>query len=111
MRKSSFTVGVIEAISLVVFAASIVINANKDHSTVGSPAVQAIIYTLFASGIALVSVGQLRGSSWSRTPYILFQLFGFIVAYTLASGTGAQAKEVGAVIAVLAMAGIYSAWR
>lgn len=111
MRKSSFIVGAIEAISLVIFAASIVINANKDHSTVGSPTVQAIIYILFAAGIALVSIGQLRGKSWSRTPYILFQLFGFIVAYTLASGTGAQAKEVGAAIAVLSMTGVYSAWR
>lgn len=111
MRKNSFVVGLIEAVALILFAGSIVINAIKDHSTVGSPIVQAIIYVLFSAGIAFVSFGQLRNKSWSRTPYILFQLFAFIVAYTLASGTGAQAKEAAAAIAVLAMAGVYSAWR
>lgn len=111
MRKSSFIVGAIEAVSLVLFAGSIVINAQRDHSTVGSPTVQAIIYVLFALWIATLSFGQLHGKSWTRTPYILFQLFAFIVAYTLASGTGAEAKLAAAAVAVLAMVGVYSAWR
>ena len=111
VRKSSFIVGAIEAISLAIFAASIVINAQRDHSTVGFPAAQAIIYLLFAAGISLVTFGQLRGKSWSRTPYILFQLFAFIVAYTLISGTGTEARLTAVVISMLAMAGVYSAWR
>lgn len=101
----------IEAVSLVLFAASIVINANRDHSTVGSPTVQAVIYLLFAAGISIASHGLLQRKAWARTPYLLVQLFAFIVAYTLASGTGSEAKLTAAVIAVLAMAGIYSAWR
>lgn len=111
MRQRSFIVGIIEALGLVAFAGSIVFNANRDHSTVGSPTVQAIIYVLFGVGIALISMAQLRGKSWPRTPYLLIQLFAFIVAYTLASGTGVEARMVGATIAVLAMTGFYTAWR
>ncbi|MEI6405673.1 MAG: hypothetical protein WCO64_07870 [Actinomycetes bacterium] len=44
MRKIAVFLGCIEALALLVFAASIVVNAKRDHSTVGSPAVQAIIF-------------------------------------------------------------------
>lgn len=111
MRKSSFVVGLAEAFSLVLFAGSIIVNAKRDHSTVGSPTVQAIIYLIFAFLIVVFSYGKLRGKMWARTPYILFQIFGFVIAYTLASGTGTEAKLAGAYVAVLAFAGVYSAWR
>lgn len=111
VRKSSFLVGIIEAVALAFFAIAILVNAQKDHSTVGSPVVQTVIYIIFAASIALVTVELSRDKAWARTPYIVFQLFAFIVAYTLAVGSSIEAKGSGAAIAVLAMVGVYSAWR
>ena len=111
MRKSSVIVGLVESVSLVIFAIAILVNAHRDHSTVGSPLAQSVIYVIFAAGIGLVTYGLAHAKSWARTPYILFQLFAFIVAYTLVSGTGTEVKASAALISVLAMAGVYSAWR
>lgn len=111
MRKSSVIVGLIESAALVIFAIAIMVNAQRDHSTVGSPIVQSIIYVIFAAGIGLVTYGLSRAKPWARTPFIVFQLFAFIVAYTLAVGSSVEAKSSAAVIAVLAMVGLYAVWR
>lgn len=111
MRKSSVIVGLIESATLVIFAIAIMVNAQRDHSTVGSPIVQSIIYVIFAAGIGLVTYGLSGARAWARTPFIVVQLFAFIIAYTLAVGSSIEAKSSAAVIAVLAMIGVYAAWR
>ncbi len=109
MRKIAVALGFIEAISLIVFAVSIVINAHRDHSTVGSPSVQAIIFTVFALGLIALSFAHHKGQTWSRTPYLLLQIFAGIIAYTLLSGTGWNAKFVGALVGVIGITAFVAA--
>ncbi len=111
MRKVAFSVGLVEAVSLVAFAASVVINAHRDHSTVGSPPIQAAIYCAFAAGIAALSFGIRAGKTWPRTPFAMVQVFSGIIAYTLASGTGTEAKTVGLVLFLIAFVGIYAIFK
>ena len=109
MRKIAVFLGCIEALALLVFAASIVVNAKRDHSTVGSPAVQAIIFSLLALALVGVSFAHHKGQTWSRTPYLLLQIFAGIIAYTLLSGTGIDAKVVGAVIGLVGIVAFVAA--
>ena len=111
MRKVAISVGLIEAVSLIAYAISVVVNANRVHSTVGAPTILAGIFTIFGVLMLLLTYGIRVGKQWARTPFMMSQLFAGIIAYTLVSGTGIEAKVAGIAIMLLAAAGIYAIFR
>ena len=108
MRKLSYVVALLESLSLFFYSISILIKATQVNSKVGSPIVETIIYLIFAVLIYICGRGVNQAKEWARTPYLLGQVFGVIVAYTLFSGTGATYKVVGLVIAGVSVTGIVS---
>lgn len=111
VRKVAVGVGLIEAVSLIAYAISVVVNANRVHSTVGAPTILAGIFTIFGVLMLLLTQGINKGKQWARTPFMMSQLFAGIIAYTLVSGTGTEAKAAGLAILLLAAAGIYAIFR
>ena len=111
VRKVAMGVGLIEAVSLIAYAISVVVNANRVHSTVGAPTILAGIFTIFGLIMLMVVQGIRGGKQWARTPFMMSQLFAGIIAYTLVSGTGTEAKLAGLVILLLAATGIYAIFR
>lgn len=108
MRKLSYAVALLEALGLVSYAISIIVKATQVNSKVGSPIVETIIYLIFAALIFACGQGVIRAKDWARTPYLLGQLFGLIVAYTLLAGTGTAYKAVGLIIGFFSITGIIS---
>ena len=111
VRKVAVGVGLIEAVSLFAYAIAVVVNANKVHSTVGEPAILAGILAIFGAIVLALTYAVRRLKTWARTPFMMTQLFAGIVAYTLVSGTGTEAKTVGVVVLLLAAVGIYAIFR
>ncbi len=111
MRKVAVGIGLVEAVSLIAYAMSVIVNANKVHSTVGAPTILAGIFTIFGLLMLLMVYGVNKGKAWARTPFMMAQLFAGIVAYTLVSGTGTEAKLTGIAVLLLAAAGIFAIFR
>lgn len=105
MKKLAVTIGVIESAIIFFYGLSIVIRGTVDHSSVGSPPVQFIIYSIFAASLAACTRGINRDQNWARTPYFLLQLFIGIAGYTLFSGTLIIYKVVGTVITIVGAIG------
>lgn len=111
MRKLSFAVALLESLALVSYAISILIAANRVDSKVGSPIIESIIYLIFAALIFACGQGVNKARDWARTPFLLGQAFGLIVAYTLFAGTQTTYKAVGLVIGIVSIAGIVGLLR
>ena len=111
VRKVAVGVGLVEALSLFAYAISVVVNAHRVHSTVGSPPILAGIFAIFGLIMLFLANGIHNGKQWSRTPFMMSQLFAGIIAYTLVSGTGTEAKIAGLAVLLLAASGIYAIFR
>ena len=107
MRTLCYRIGLAQSFSLAIYALSLVIAASKLESTLGSPVVETIIYLLFALAIYFVSRGFNRAQNWARTPYLVIQMFGIIVAYTLLSGNDLGYRIAGLVLGLSSVLGIY----
>ena len=101
MRKLSYAIGLFQSASLAIYAISLFIEANKIQSKVGSPIVETIIYLVFAVLIFVCASGINQSKSWAKTPYLLAQVFGLVVAYTLFAGSATIYKGLGAAIGAL----------
>lgn len=108
MRKLSYLIGVSQSLALAVYAISLVIAASRVETTLGSPIVETIIYLIFALLILLVSRSFNRAQSWARTPYLVTQMFGVIVAYTLLSGDELIYRVTGVLIGLSSIVAIYA---
>lgn len=106
MRKLSYAVALLESLALVGYAISIMVTATQVNSKVGSPIVETIIYLIFAGLIFACGYGVNKVKDWARTPYLLSQAFGLIVAYTLIAGTQTNYKIAGLLIGIVSIAGI-----
>ncbi|CAB4329578.1 unannotated protein [freshwater metagenome] len=111
MRKTVLAVGVIETLVVFGYGLSIVIRGTYEHSQVGSPLVQFIIYTIFASSLAATTVGISKGQNWARTPFYLLQCFVAIAGYTLVSGTILIYQIVGLVTTAIGVVGFIALLR
>ena len=100
MRRAHIAIGWLEAFALLGFAISIVVNANRVHSTVGNPLAEAVIFAVF--GVAIAGLTRLlqRGAIAARTPFALVQVFVVIAGLTFAAGSSVYAKGVGAIVTV-----------
>lgn len=98
MRRAHIVIGWLESAALVGFAVSIVVNAQRVHSTVGKPVAEAVIYSVFAVAIASLTVLLDRGKAGARTPFGLVQVFTVIAGLTFLAGSSSAAKGVGIVV-------------
>lgn len=111
MRKVASRIALIESLTLAIYALSLLISASINGTTVGSPIVETVIYLIFSTLIFFVARGFSRAQSWSRTPYLLAQIFIGIVAYTLISGTETGYKLAGILIGVTALTGLAAMFK
>lgn len=105
MKRLVVIIGVIEAVTIFLYGLSIVIRGTVEHSSVGSPLVQFIIYSMFAASLAACTRGITRDQNWARTPFFLLQLFIGIAGYTLFSGTLVIYKVIGVVVTIVSAVG------
>ena len=106
MRRVSVFVGLAQAFALVIFGISVVVNAHRAHSTVGQPTVMAVIFLIFAAGLAKLAVDQNNSRTYARTPFGLMEVFAAIVGYTVLVGSSSTDHVVGAVILTSAVVGL-----
>ena len=111
MRKVVVYLGLIEALAVFSYGLSILINGTIDHSTVGSPLVQFVIYSLFAAALVAITRGLNLFQNWARTPFFLIQIFVMIAGYTLISGDGSTVKIVGVLVGALGVIGFIALLR
>ena len=111
MRKTVLAIGALETFAIFGYGLSIVVRGTFEHSQVGSPLVQFVIYTLFAASLAATCMGISKMQSWARTPFYLLQCFVGIAGYTLVSGTILVYQAVGVVVIAVAAAGFVSLLR
>ena len=105
MKKLAIAIGAIESAVIFLYGLSIVIRGTVEHSSVGSPLVQFIIYSVFAASLAACTRGISKQQNWARTPFFLLQLFIGIAGYTLLSGTLAIYKVIGVVVTIVSAVG------
>jgi len=111
VKKLALVIGAIESVTIFLYGLSIVIKGTADHSTVGSPLAQFIIYSILAASLALCTRGISRQQSWARTPYFLGQIFIGIAGQLLFSGTFMIYKVIGVIVAVTGITGFVSLLR
>lgn len=111
MKKLTIAIGAIESAVIFLYGLSIVIRGTVDHSSVGSPLVQFIIYSTLAASLAACTRGISKNQNWARTPYLLLQLFIGIAGYTLFSGTILVYKITGVIVTAFGVAGFISLIR
>ena len=111
MRKLTIAIGAIESGAIFLYGLVIVIRGTLDKSTLGSPLVQFIIYTVFALSLAACTRGISKQQNWARTPFYLLQLFTVIAGYTLIYGTLMVYKVVGVIVGAVGVAGFVALLR
>ena len=111
MKKLVIAIGAIESAVIFLYGLSIVIRGTVEHSSVGSPLVQFIIYTIFAASLAACTRGISKQQNWARTPFYLLQLFIGIAGYTLFSGTIMIYKVIGVIVTAFGVAGFVALLR
>ena len=111
MKKTTLAIGAIESGAIFLYGLVIVIRGTLEKSTVGSPLVQFIIYTIFALSLAACTRGISKYQNWARTPFYLLQLFIVIAGYTLINGTLLVYKVVGVIVAAVGVAGFVALLR
>ena len=111
MKKLTIAIGTIESLAIFLYGLSIVIRGTVDHSTVGSPLAQFIIYSILAISLTLCSLGIAKQQNWARTPYFLLQIFTAIAGYTLFSGTIMIYKVFGIVVGIAGVSGFVALFR
>ena len=85
-------IGVVQAIALAAYGLSI-IGFELGGSTSGmqgselAPGVLAVLYFVFAALIAFVTYALMQRKAGARTPFLLIQAFGVVVAQPLLAGS------------------------
>lgn len=97
---------VLECLGLLLYTAGIAVSAIRAEATVSSPVAEVVIYVLFVAGMAAIARGVARRSRWARAPYIVVQMFGLVVAWTLFNGDGAAVAAAGAIVACCSALGL-----
>jgi hypothetical protein len=111
VKRLTIAIGTSESAVIFLYGLSVVIRGTVDHSTVGSPLVQFIIYSILAASLAGCTRGISKKQNWARTPYFLLQIFIGIAGYTLFSGTFLIYKIVGALVAATGIVGFVALIR
>ena len=111
MKKLALVIGASESVVIFLYGLSIVIRGTVDHSSVGSPLVQFIIYSILAAALAACTRGISNQQNWARTPYFLLQIFIGIAGYTLFSGTPLIYRIAGVIVLATGVTGFVALFR
>jgi len=115
MRKVAFACGLIEAIGLMIYAISVLLQESSANGVRGSgphPLVLFVIFQIFALGIALVARAIWFQRTWARTPFGLIQIFALLVfAYLPISGTSASARSAGFAVALVSISALWALFK
>ena len=112
MRKVAVFCGLVEAVSLVFFAISVLVKETSDNGVRGSgphPVVLFVIFQIFAISIFLITRALWGKSEWARTPFGLIQIFALLVfAYLPLSGSGTLARLAGTLVAAVSLTALFA---
>jgi hypothetical protein len=111
VKKIALAVGAIESAVIFLYGLSIVVRGTVDHSSIGSPLVQFVIYSILAASLAACTRGISKDQNWARTPYFLLQIFIGIAGQLLFSGTITVYKIAGVVVVVAGIVGFIALFR
>ncbi len=102
----------VEALALAAYAVAIFIASfNSYGATDSASRIEALLYLVFAALVGLVAWGLIRRRGIARTPFLVVQVFGLVVAYPLLRSGSAVPVVVGVVIAAISVAGLGLALR
>lgn len=102
-----------QGVSLVAYAGYVAVEGVRigvtgpaPVSTVPGLLLEILIFSVFGVALVLVARGFLRARRWSRSPFVLAQLLGLVVAVPLAQGFDLGPRLVGLAWAASAIAGV-----
>lgn len=98
--------GALESAALVGYAVAIGVAAAGAGKDVAAAPAEIVVYLLFALGIGLVVKGLLNRRRIARGPYVVTQMFGLIVGWTLAAGDGLAVHVAGWAVLAVSLAGL-----
>lgn len=105
-------IGALEAIALAAYAAAILVASfNSYGATNSSSRIEALLYLIFGGLVGLVAYGIYRRRALARTPFLVVQVFGLVVAYPLLRSGSVVPVAVGVVIAAVSVVGFVMALR
>lgn len=111
MNRLAVLVGGVEILALLGYTAAIGVSAANNPDTPSSPVAEVLIYLGFVAGMVAVVRGLARQQQWARTPFVVIQMFGLIIAWTLFSGDGPWVKVAGVAVALASVAGMLAILR
>ena len=105
----AIAIAAVEALAVLAYAAGIALSGFANPDSVAAPAVEVVIYLIFAVGIGLVVKGLLQNKRWARTPFVVVQLFGLVTGWTLVQGDGDSTHLLGWAVIVVSIVGLVCA--
>lgn len=112
-RPSTLIVAVViaalEALAVLAYAVGIALSGIANPTSVAAPVVEVVIYLIFAGGVGLVVRGLWQRKRWSRTPFVVVQLFGLVTGWTLVQGDGDSTHVLGYVVLAVSVVGLVCA--
>jgi hypothetical protein len=104
--RAAALIGAVQALAIALYAVGIGIAALREGRDVAAAPVEIAIYLAFAAGIALIVKGLRNRRHIARGPFVVTQLFGLIVGWTLTEGDGAVVTLLGIGVLLLCLAAI-----
>jgi hypothetical protein len=102
----AIAIAAVEGLAVLAYAAGIALSGFANPESVAAPAVEVLIYVLFAIGIGLVVKGLVQNRRWARTPFVVVQLFGLVTGWTLLQGDGDGTHLLGWAVLVVSAVGL-----
>ncbi len=103
--RVAIAIAALETLGVVVYAISVAVAAIRTPGTISAWPVEVAIYLIFAGGLFLVLRGLIDGRGFARAPFVVAQMFGLIVGWTLLSGTE-YVRVVAVIILLMAATGL-----
>lgn len=99
-------IAALEAVAVLAYTIGILVSGAQNPTSVAAPFVEVVIYLLFVLGIVLVARGLWQRRRWARTPFVVVQLFGLVIAYTLFAGDGDATHAIGWAVGLVSAVGM-----
>ena len=99
-------VAALEGLAILAYTVGIALSGLQNPDSVAAPAIEVLIYLVFAIGIGLVVKGLWQSRSWARTPFVVVQLFALVTGWTLLQGDGDSTHLLGWAVLVVAVVGL-----
>ena len=103
--RVAIAIAALETLGVVLYAITVAVAAIRTPGTISAWPVEVAIYLIFAGGLFLVLRGLIDGRGFARAPFVVAQMFGLIVGWTLLSGTD-LVRVVGVIILLMSATGL-----